>query len=428
MLLSGRGCKWGPNPLGSIEQTLEDTSGEGVSSVSRAGGTPGWLLNLRSGTWDWQAYLDHFPRAQTSGPLAPAYPWTRTNDSSLPMLAPPTTYASYCTHSGPQHADLSSFHAGNGLPHCGRAASRNRTRTTTNHGTRTSTGRVVELDSSHFGIRLIPKQAKASTSSCPTGRADSPARGVPRKLAGRSPGAASRHPSGTLLCLHVTKTGSDGQELTPLLPLDATRSSTCRRLGYIVTKGPARTRDPPSVHQQPTAGSNRARIRPNPLLASCGTDPPPGRTVAPWEPSNRDQPRAAFPSHPTSRPAAATHRPGLGSDRTKLQVLGRPQIWPTSTSAKSGQSRHPLIVTSRFISITRRRFHHDNHSSVLTSARPATFLVHSRFQASLQDTRKIPRIDYLLQLLGCARLLDISLKTALKNYIHPIYSGRNFSH
>ena len=109
------------------------------------------------------------------------------------------------------------------------------------------------------------------------------------------------------------------------------------------------------------------------MLASCGTDPPPGRTVAPWEPSNRDQPRAAFPSHPTSRPAAATLRPGLGSDRTKLQVLGRPQIWPTSTSAKSGQSRHPLIVTSRFISITRRRFHHDNHSSFLTGARPATF-------------------------------------------------------
>ena len=109
------------------------------------------------------------------------------------------------------------------------------------------------------------------------------------------------------------------------------------------------------------------------MLALCGSDPPPGRTVAPWEPSNRDQPRAAVPSHPTSRPAAATLRPGLGSDRTKLQVLSRPQIWPTLTSAKSGQSRHPLFVTSRFISITRRRFHHDNHSSVLTSARPATF-------------------------------------------------------
>jgi len=108
----------------------------------------------------------------------------------------------------PQYADLSSSHAWDGLPHCGRAASRIRTRTTTNHGTRTTAGRLVELDSSHFGIRLIPKQAKASTSSRPTGRADSPARGVPRKLAGRSPGAASRHPSGTLLCLHVTKTGT----------------------------------------------------------------------------------------------------------------------------------------------------------------------------------------------------------------------------
>ncbi len=135
-------------------------------------------------------------------------------------------------------------------PHCGRAASRTRTRTTTNHGIRTTAGRLVELDSSHFGIRLIPTQAKASTSSSPTGRADSPARGVPRKLAGRSPGAASRHPSGTLrlLCLHVTKPGSDGQESTPLLPLDATRSSPCRRLGYIVTKGPATIRIQPADH------------------------------------------------------------------------------------------------------------------------------------------------------------------------------------
>ena len=53
LLLSDWGRKWGPNPLGSIEQTMEGTSGECASSVSRrrAGGTPGWLLNLCSGTW-----------------------------------------------------------------------------------------------------------------------------------------------------------------------------------------------------------------------------------------------------------------------------------------------------------------------------------------------------------------------------------------
>ena len=233
---------------------------------------------------------------------------------------------------GPQHADLSSYHAGNGLPYCGRAASWTRTRTTTNHGTRTSTGRVVKLDSSHFGIRLIPKQAKASTSSRPTGRADSPACGVPRKLAGRSPGAASRHPSGTLLCLHVTKTGSDGQELTPLLPLDATRSSTCRRLGYIVTKGPAKTRDPPIVHQQPTAVCNRARIRPNPCSHRAELTRRPGARWPHGSPATATSLVQPFPSHPTSRPVAATHRPGLGSDHTNFKFLA---------GLKSGPLQHP---------------------------------------------------------------------------------------
>jgi hypothetical protein len=106
---------------------------------------------------------------------------------------------------------------------------------TVDHGIQTAVARPARLDYGHPGIRLIPTQAKASTPGHPTGRDDSTAGGVLRKLAGRSPGVAIRHPSGTLLCLHVPKPGSDGLELTPLLPLDATRSSPCRRLGYIVT-------------------------------------------------------------------------------------------------------------------------------------------------------------------------------------------------
>ena len=112
---------------------------------------------------------------------------------------------------------------------------------TVDHGIQTAVARPARLDYGHPGIRLIPTQAKASTPGHPTGRDDSPAGGVLRKLAGRSPGVAIRHPSGTLLCLHVPKPGSDGLELTPLLPLGATRSSPCRRLGYIVTRGPAMT-------------------------------------------------------------------------------------------------------------------------------------------------------------------------------------------
>ena len=257
-------------------------------------------------------------------------------------------------------------------PHCGRVTSRTRTRTTTNHGTRTTAGRLVELDSSHFGIRLIPTQAKASTSSSPTGRADSPASGVPRKLAGRSPGAASRHPSGTLLCLHVTKPGSDGQELTHLLPLDATRSSPCRRLGYIVTKGPVTTRIQPADHQYPlwvATGPGCAQI-----LARANAEPArrPGARRPHGSPASTDSP--ARPSRLTSQHDPLLQLIGRARARTTQISSSKPaSIWPTSTPAKSGQSRQPLIVTPRFISITRRRFHHDNHSSFLTSARPATF-------------------------------------------------------
>ncbi len=64
-----------------------------------------------------------------------------------------------------------------------------------------------------------------------------------RKLAGRSPGADQRHPSGTLLCLHVSKPGSDGPDYSPP-PLGCSSSSPCRRLGYIVTEGPATTSNP----------------------------------------------------------------------------------------------------------------------------------------------------------------------------------------
>ena len=88
------------------------------------------------------------------------------------------------------------------------------------------------------------------------------------------------------------------------------------------------------------------------------------------------QPRSASCSlsvspYITTRRCNSPAGPGLGPHKTSSSKPA--SIWPTSTAAKSGQSRHPLIVTSRFISITRRRFHHDNHSSVLTSARPATF-------------------------------------------------------
>ncbi len=132
-------------------------------------------------------------------------------------------------------------------PQCDRATFRPRTRAgprAAGSNTRGLTGQT--------GLKSLwyPTHSHASESlhfgSLPTGRDDPPAGGVPRKLAGRSLGAANRHPSGTLLCLHVSMPWSYGQELTPLLPLDATRSSPCRRLGYIVTEGSATTSTPPA--------------------------------------------------------------------------------------------------------------------------------------------------------------------------------------
>ena len=118
--------------------------------------------------------------------------------------------------------------------------------------------------------------------------------------------------------------------------------------------------------------ANRARIRPNP----CSRHAEPARRPGARRPHDSPATAASLVQPPVS-PYNTTRRcnspagPGLGPHKTSSSKPA--SIWPTSTSAKSGQSRHPLIVTSRFISITRRRFHHDNHSSVLTGARPATF-------------------------------------------------------
>ena len=150
----------------------------------------------------------------------------------------------------------------------------------------------ARLDYGHFGIRLIPTQAKAPHPGHPTGRADPPMGGVPRKLAGRRPGAAIRHPSGTLLCLHVSKPGSDGLELTPLLPLDATRSSPCRRLGYTVTNGPAKTA-PNQWIPTTTAVNNRAQPRLQTARATGPRSHRPNRAAARQALCGRGQPRTS---------------------------------------------------------------------------------------------------------------------------------------
>ena len=50
-LLSVRGCEWGPTPLSSNTPSPGPIrAGEDTSSISRPGGTPGWLWNLWPGS------------------------------------------------------------------------------------------------------------------------------------------------------------------------------------------------------------------------------------------------------------------------------------------------------------------------------------------------------------------------------------------
>ncbi len=68
--------------------------------------------------------------------------------------------------------------------------------------------------------------------------------------------------------------------IIPLLPLDATRSSPCRRLGYIVTEGPATTSSP-CMHMghQPRRHPSRGPLLPTrvhcPGRRADSTPPPP---------------------------------------------------------------------------------------------------------------------------------------------------------
>jgi hypothetical protein len=155
--------------------------------------------------------------------------------------------------------------------------------------------------------------------------------------------------------------------------LDATRSSPCRRLGYIVTKGPAMT----APNQWIT--KNHCRKQPGPAVPSTARATGP-RAHRP----NRAAARQALGSHGQPRTSCLDQ---ITNSAPALRLLARHRALtrPTSSTkpaptrpafilAKSGQSLYPLFVTSRFnSSTTQRRFHHDTHSSSLVSAGPATF-------------------------------------------------------
>ena len=131
---------------------------------------------------------------------------------------PPADHVQGHPYQGPRRANLPISHAWDGLkerhgsPDCDRGALPSPGRTSINHGPRypNNCGLPARLDYGHLGIRLIPTQAKASTPGHPTGRADPPAGGVPRKLAGRSPGAALRDPTlPTRVQVRERRTGVD---------------------------------------------------------------------------------------------------------------------------------------------------------------------------------------------------------------------------
>ena len=230
---------------------------------------------------------------------------------------------------------------------------------------------------------------------------------MPRKLAGRRPGAAIRHPSGTLLCLHVSKPGSDGLELTPLLPLDATRSSPCRRLGYIVTNGPAKT-----AHNQwiptTTAVNNRAQPRLQTARATGPRSHRPNRAAARQALCGRGQPRTSCLGQSTySAPVLRLQAEHRALTRPTSSTKPEPTR-PAINLAKSGQSPYPLFVTARFnSSTTQRRFHHDTHSSLLVSAGPAAFSGLLQFLKTPPTLRVA--ITYLSQHTPIAPFIHMSL-------------------
>ena len=175
------------------------------------------------------------------------------------------------------------------------------------------------------------------------------------------------------------------------------------------------------IHQLSTNNPRRVATGPGytQILARIMRSRPAARV--PGGPTGAQQPRPASCSlsvspYITTRRCYSPAGPGLGPHKTSssrpasnLAHFNIRQIWTISTPV----NRHFPFY-----------FHH----TTTVSSRQPFLCPHERstcyvfwftpvFQARLQDTRKTPRIDYLLQLLGCARLLDISLKTALKNHI-----------
>ena len=121
------------------------------------------------------------------------------------------------------------------------------------------------------------------------------------------------------------------------------------------SQNPRSTNRPPTTH----GGLQPGPDTPKSLLASCGTYPPPGCPVAPREPSNRDQPRAAFSVSPyiTTRRCNSPAGPGLGPHKTSssrpasnLAHFNIRQIWTISTPVNRHfpfYFHHTTTVSSR---------------------------------------------------------------------------------
>ena len=122
LLLSVRGCEWGPTPLSSDTLPHPIRAGEDASSISLPGGTPGWLWNLRPGS------RGRGPAATRRLGPAPATPGPRRDNplhptasscglATKPQVAPLDATGACTGHSrqGPAHnyvrADRDPLHA-----------------------------------------------------------------------------------------------------------------------------------------------------------------------------------------------------------------------------------------------------------------------------------------------------------------------------
>ena len=106
------GVSWGSSPLSGYNSTQSVTRGEDGSSVSRPGGTPGWLLNFRPGS---AGHRHHLGRTT---PIDPSIQVARDAWTAIGTIAGPRGSPTSGAHAATAKPDstLSAARSGPSIP------------------------------------------------------------------------------------------------------------------------------------------------------------------------------------------------------------------------------------------------------------------------------------------------------------------------